>query len=90
MRGVSLPLSSSRHFVSRIVRGVRALHRRPGSRAAALVCFFLLATMPGLALDPSKALTQYTHDAWTSEADLPQTSVQAIVQTRDGYLWLGT
>lgn len=42
------------------------------------------------ALDPSKALTQYTHEAWTGENDLPQTTVQAIFQTRDGYLWLGT
>jgi ligand-binding sensor domain-containing protein len=27
---------------------------------------------------------------WTSEDGLPQNSVNAIVQTRDGYLWLGT
>jgi ligand-binding sensor domain-containing protein/signal transduction histidine kinase len=28
--------------------------------------------------------------SWGTEAGLPQNSVNAIVQTRDGYLWLGT
>ncbi len=42
------------------------------------------------ALDPSKRLTQYVHDVWTTESGLPQNSVIAIAQTRDGYLWLGT
>jgi len=90
MRGVSLPLSSSRHFLSRVIRSPRILHPGPVSRAAALLFVLLLGAGQARALDPSKALTQYTHDAWTTEADLPQTSVQAIVQTRDGYLWLGT
>jgi signal transduction histidine kinase/ligand-binding sensor domain-containing protein/CheY-like chemotaxis protein len=42
------------------------------------------------ALDPAKAITQYMHDAWQTEHGLPQNSVQAIAQTPDGYLWLGT
>lgn len=29
-------------------------------------------------------------DVWTTEEGLPQNEVTAIVQTRDGYLWLGT
>ena len=41
-------------------------------------------------LDPSKALTQYVHQAWNADDGLPQNTIQAIVQTRDGYLWLGT
>ncbi len=85
-----MPLSSSRHFVSRIAHGAPPSHRGPAYRAVVLLLFLLLGASPALALDPSKALTQYTHDAWTSETDLPQTSVQAILQTRDGYLWLGT
>lgn len=43
-----------------------------------------------LALDPSRALTQYVHRAWQTDDGLPQSSVQAIVQTEDGFLWLGT
>jgi ligand-binding sensor domain-containing protein len=27
---------------------------------------------------------------WTTEDGLPQNSILAITQTRDGYLWLGT
>jgi len=51
---------------------------------------FLLFSDSLGALDPQKAITQYTHQAWHAEEGLPQNSVQAIVQTRDGYLWLGT
>jgi PAS domain S-box-containing protein len=32
----------------------------------------------------------YMIRAWNTEAGLPQNSVNAIIQTRDGYLWLGT
>ncbi|MFN0084785.1 MAG: two-component regulator propeller domain-containing protein [Blastocatellia bacterium] len=42
------------------------------------------------ALDPAKSITQYRHRAWKTEEGLPQLSVQAIIQTRDGYLWIGT
>lgn len=33
---------------------------------------------------------QYRFDNWTTEQGLPQNSVLAITQTRDGYLWLAT
>ncbi|MEW6156941.1 MAG: two-component regulator propeller domain-containing protein [Verrucomicrobiota bacterium] len=42
------------------------------------------------ALDPSKVLTQYHQDVWTERQGLPQGSVQALWQTSDGYLWIGT
>ncbi|MCI0602185.1 ATP-binding protein [bacterium] len=42
------------------------------------------------ALDPSKFITQYGHRTWQIDDGLPQNTVRAIVQTRDGYLWLGT
>jgi PAS domain S-box-containing protein len=41
-------------------------------------------------LDPSKLITQYVHEVWTSDNGLPQNSVLAIAQTTDGYLWFGT
>lgn len=41
-------------------------------------------------LDPRKSITQYSHDVWQAEDGLPQNSVAAIVQTRDGYIWLAT
>ncbi len=50
----------------------------------------VLAGSAARGLDPSIPLSQYGHDVWTSDSGLPQNSVSAIVQTRDGYLWLGT
>jgi len=37
-----------------------------------------------------KRLSQYVIDHWQVKDGLPQNSVNAIVQTQDGYLWLGT
>ncbi len=45
---------------------------------------------PASALNPRRALTQYTRTIWTQEHGLPQDTVRAIAQTKDGYLWLGT
>jgi signal transduction histidine kinase/CheY-like chemotaxis protein/ligand-binding sensor domain-containing protein len=45
---------------------------------------------PAQALSPTKALTQYVHEVWQQEDGLPENDVTGIVQTRDGYLWLGT
>jgi ligand-binding sensor domain-containing protein/signal transduction histidine kinase len=58
-------------------------------RAAAALALALCGT-PLLALDPSKRVTQYMRDGLNREDGLPQSSVQSIAQTRDGYLWFGT
>src|SRR5581483_5755975 len=42
------------------------------------------------ALNPSKALTQYSVTVWSQQNGLPQDTVRAITQTPDGFLWLGT
>lgn len=41
-------------------------------------------------LDPHKAIDLYVHRAWDSEEGLPQNTVTAVLQTGDGYIWLGT
>ena len=43
-----------------------------------------------LALDPGKAITQYTQTVWQSEQGLPTNGITVITQTRDGYMWVGT
>lgn len=48
------------------------------------------ATTSVLALDPTRSITQYVRDAWGKKDGLPVNSANAIVQTRDGYLWFGT
>lgn len=40
--------------------------------------------------DPTQSLTQYKLDLWQTEQGLPLNTVQALLQTRDGYLWVGT
>jgi ligand-binding sensor domain-containing protein/two-component sensor histidine kinase len=42
------------------------------------------------ALDPARPLRTYIHSSWQPDDGLPQSYVQSIVQTRDGYLWLAT
>jgi len=42
------------------------------------------------ALDPRTPTAQYAHRAWHLEEGLPQSTLQAIAQTPDGYLWIGT
>jgi transcriptional regulator with PAS, ATPase and Fis domain/ligand-binding sensor domain-containing protein len=43
-----------------------------------------------LGREPQKASDHYIHTVWSTDAGLPQNSVTALVQTRDGYLWVGT
>ena len=43
-----------------------------------------------LALDPARALTQYQTRHWGPDEGMPCNNVLAVVQTADGYLWLGT
>jgi ligand-binding sensor domain-containing protein len=51
----------------------------------------LLACCPCVfALDPSLDINQYAHKAWTVRDGFFKGVVQAIAQTPDGYLWLGT
>jgi signal transduction histidine kinase/ligand-binding sensor domain-containing protein len=42
------------------------------------------------ALEPSTPLANYGRQSWAMESGLPQNSVQALAQTRDGFVWLGT
>ncbi|MCX6558675.1 MAG: ATP-binding protein [Candidatus Aminicenantes bacterium] len=42
-------------------------------------------------LDPQKDISQYILDQWsTDNSNIPQDSVLSMIQTRDGYLWVGT
>ena len=57
----------------------------------ALVLSALLASAStAFALNPAKQIAQYVHVVWDSDRGLPQNSVTAIVQTPDGYIWVGT
>ena len=42
------------------------------------------------ALDPNHTLSQYLREQWTTDNNFPGGAIQAITQTADGYLWMGT
>ena len=76
-------------------------HRAPvATRGRGVVgCALLLALAPssslraqavGPGLDPRLPISQYVHDAWTINEGLPQSTVLAMDQGSDGYLWLAT
>lgn len=50
----------------------------------------MLPLQSAIALNPSKAITQYVHSTWRVDDGLPQNGVTKILETRDGYLWVGT
>jgi ligand-binding sensor domain-containing protein/signal transduction histidine kinase len=50
----------------------------------------LAAASPVHPLDPAVSPGNYVLDRWSSDDGLPQNFVTALLQTRDGFLWLGT
>jgi len=44
----------------------------------------------GFALDPSRDLLEYNCQTWSRQNGLPANGINAIIQSKDGYLWLGT
>ena len=53
--------------------------------------FFILGAAFSWALDPQKDIGHYIIDLWaTDSSNIPQNSILSMVQTRDGYLWIGT
>jgi ligand-binding sensor domain-containing protein/signal transduction histidine kinase len=65
-------------------------HMRRLSPLQVAVVFLLLAGTRSHALDANRSLKEFGHQVWVTENGLPQNTVQTIVQTRDGYLWIGT
>jgi PAS domain S-box-containing protein len=50
----------------------------------------LFLAVPAMALDSSRAITQYALRSWQADDGMPTYAVTAIAQTQDGYLWFGT
>ena len=72
-------------------RSARKCKRSPVSGLLHAIGILLLGcALQAAALAPSAALSDYSRQSWTMESGLPQTTVQSVVQTADGFLWLGT
>ena len=63
---------------------------KPGMRSCIwLGILFALLCRSAPAQQSNETLTQFVHTAWTERDGAPK-GIQAITQTPDGYLWLGT
>jgi ligand-binding sensor domain-containing protein len=49
-----------------------------------------VGTSPLFALDPKKTIAQYGQNVRDRKNGLPSNAVNVVLQTKDGYLWLGT
>ena len=68
------------------------MREKPQLRRAIVRALALLTILArcGLALDPTQPTGSYLRTAFTVEDGLPSNVVNAIVQTRNGFLWIGT
>ena len=64
--------------------------KRRSAILVGVVCAAWALAAPAHALDPERATTQYVQNVWRAPAALPHDNVTSILQTRDGYLWIGT
>src|SRR5580765_6862829 len=70
------------------LRGITSAEGRP--LAGLLAVLTTSALLAAVTSNAAAATVQLTFDTWTTENGLPQNSVNDILQTRDGYLWLAT
>ncbi|MCX6582278.1 MAG: response regulator [Candidatus Aminicenantes bacterium] len=59
-------------------------------RSILSIILLIVPVLCQYALDPEKPVDFYIHDVLDTEDGLPQNTILAVRQTRDGYLWLGT
>jgi len=55
-----------------------------------LFFIFAISALAATALEPTTTLASYSRQSWVMENGLPQNTVQALAQTRDGFVWLAT
>jgi ligand-binding sensor domain-containing protein len=63
-------------------------HRKP--LLAWLFLWLVTLVFPVKAQTPGITDSPFIVDAWTSKDGLPENAVISVIQTRDGYLWIGT
>src|SRR5258708_9243119 len=62
---------------------------RPGFQSLCTYVAALMLASPACALSPDLRIKQFYHTAWTTKEGAP-TDIECLVQTRDGYLWIGS
>lgn len=60
-------------------------------KSCAAIFWIILLSIPcGFALDRSRHLSQHLMETWTSDHGLPHNTTTHVIQTNDGYIWVGT
>jgi signal transduction histidine kinase/ligand-binding sensor domain-containing protein len=59
-------------------------------RCLVIVLPWLWATVTAFALDPNRPLTVHAQRVWRSEEGLLQDTAAALLESRNGFLWIGT
>jgi len=88
-------LKSRRNRLCCLALRVSTAQKPPRLRALfsfiiSLALFLAVSTLSASALDPSRQISQYSHTAWRITDGFFNGTPQAIAQTADGYLWIGT
>ncbi len=84
-------MSRLNRYMNRTIKGKEAsaaMHRVVRTLLMVIISLLFSRVLP--ALDPAKQVTQYTVDVWGMARGLPQNSVQDMIRTSDGYIWVGT
>ena len=76
-------------FSSRMIARSNVCSREGAWIVCACLVVCVILPIPSRAANGNRALSQFTHTAWTAKDGIPG-PVRAIAQTQDGYLWLGT
>jgi signal transduction histidine kinase/ligand-binding sensor domain-containing protein/ActR/RegA family two-component response regulator len=63
---------------------------KPCLKCLAALLLISVWTLGAQALEPGRPMTEYGHRVWLSQSGLPQDNIACMLQTHDGYLWLGT
>ncbi len=66
------------------------LRTRSASRAMLVMLSLFVDPRPADAIDRQTAVAQFVQQQWHATDGLPQETVQSLVQSSEGYLWIGT
>ena len=66
------------------------MHSAQAKKTAVRAALLLACCSAAAALNPSLEISQYAHNSWNVREGFFRGPVNAVEQTTDGYLWIGT
>ena len=88
-RDYASPMNATRKTVPNAAR-IAGTRRADALRGLLAIAMLLGCGLVAYGLEPSTPLANYGRQTWVMENGLPQNTVQALLQTTDGFIWLGT